>query len=102
MTNRCAVATVVVSPEPDKTYALQESKSTAFMVYRNDPRYSPTIASPQLQLAREKMAVGVANGFFRVKAAGNFLDITAISVEKENALVTAITQELTRQEHRVD
>ncbi|KAI9913953.1 hypothetical protein PsorP6_005581 [Peronosclerospora sorghi] len=106
MTTRYAVATVVVSPEPDITYALVNDPQHIAFLQQECRIYglpegstgSPTTAPPQLRLALEEMAVGVANGFLRLKAAETLLDTTAGSVEKDNALVTAITQELTRQE----
>ncbi|UIZ29627.1 hypothetical protein KXD40_002957 [Peronospora effusa] len=102
MANCYAVATVIVSSEPNATYALVNDPQHVVFLQHKCRIYgssevsiaTASTASTRLRLALEEMAVGVAKGFLRLEAAVNCADSLAICDKEGQALVKQMTQEL--------
>jgi hypothetical protein len=88
-----AVAAVVPSPDAEATYALvEDARHVAFLQHERriygSAEGAAAMAEPvRLRLSLEEMAVGVAQGFLRLEAAGGM-------GEEGRALVRGVTQEL--------
>ena len=97
-----AVATVIVSSEPNATYALINDPQHVIFLQHTCRIYgssevsiaAASTAPTRLRLALEEMAVGVVHGFLRLEAAGSCAGSTTICDEEGKALVEQITQEL--------
>ncbi|CAI5737561.1 unnamed protein product [Peronospora farinosa] len=102
MVNCYAVATVIVSSEPNATYALVNDPQHVVFLQHKCRIYgssevsiaTASTAPTRLRLALEEMAVGVAKGFLRLEAAVNCDDSTTICDKEGQALVKQMTQEL--------
>ncbi|CAI5741837.1 unnamed protein product [Peronospora destructor] len=102
MANCCAVATVIVSSEPNATYALVNDPQHVVFLQQRCRIYgssevsiaTASTAPARLRLALEEMAVGVTKGFLRLEAAVICAGSTTICDEEEQALVEQMTQEI--------
>ncbi|CAH0482700.1 unnamed protein product [Peronospora belbahrii] len=102
MAKCCAVATVVVSPDPNAVYGLvHDPQHIAFLQQRCRIYGSPdgsqaagTKAPARLRLALEEMTVGVTKGFLRLQAASTCDGSTMICKEDIQTVVEEIEQEL--------
>ncbi|KAF4042766.1 tRNA intron endonuclease catalytic C-terminal domain [Phytophthora infestans] len=97
-----AVATVVVTPDPEATYALVLDAQHATLLQQQYRIYgsseglmTPASAvSQRLRLTLEEMAVGISKGFLRLEAATTRSDGGSLKDEEGLALVEEIKHEL--------